>query len=98
MFCTTADGSTVANEGENVAHVEIGRAQLRHVTFQVASVNMAPESVPRMVKNGNRVVFDTSTSSTVHCGHDGSTARKITEDKPTFGRRGMCQGQQVRLT
>ena len=37
-------------------------AQLRKVTFQVANVNKALGSVSKMVRNGNRVVFDTSGS------------------------------------
>ena len=38
------------------------RTQMRKVTFQVANVDKALGSVSKMVRNGNRVVFDTSRS------------------------------------
>ena len=63
VFYTTADGSTVENEGgEKMIMSTADGAQLRKVTIQVASVNKARGSVSKMVKNGNRVVFDTSGS------------------------------------
>ena len=63
VFYTTADGSTVENEGENTLIMSTtDGAQLRKVTFQVANVNKALGSVSKMVKNGNREVFDTSGS------------------------------------
>ena len=37
-------------------------SQLRKVTFQVANVNKALGSVSKMVRNGNRVVFNASVS------------------------------------
>ena len=60
---TTADGSTVANEGEKTLIMSTADgAHLRKVTFQGANVNKAYGSVSKMVRNGNRVVFDTSGS------------------------------------
>ena len=51
----TADGSTVENEGEKTFVMSTP-------TFLVAYVNKALGSVSRMVRNENRVVFDTSGS------------------------------------
>ena len=56
---TTADGSTVENEGVKTLLMSTSDgAQLRKVTFQVANANKALESVSKMVRNGNRVVLD----------------------------------------
>ena len=61
VFYTTADGSTVENEGEKTLIMSTADGpHLRKVTFQVATVNKAYGSVSKMVRNGNRVVFDTS--------------------------------------
>ena len=61
--CVLHDGSTVENEGENMLLVSTSDGtQLRKMTFQVANVNKALGSVSKMVRNGNRVVFDTSGS------------------------------------
>ena len=63
VFYTTANGSTVENEGEKTLLMSTSDgAQLRKVTFQVANVNKALGSVSKMVRNGKRVVFDTSGS------------------------------------
>ena len=63
VFYTTAGGSTVENEGEKTLRMSTSDGgQLKKVTFQVATVNEALESVSKMVRNGNRVVFDTSGS------------------------------------
>ena len=59
----TADGRTVEKEGEKTLIMSTADgAQLRKVTFQVANVNKALGSVSKMVRKGNRVVFDTSGS------------------------------------
>ena len=59
----TADGVTLENEGDKTLIMSrADGAQLRKVTFQVANVNKALGSVSKMVRNGNRVVFDTSGS------------------------------------
>ena len=47
---------------ENADQVNSRWPQLRKVTFRVANVNKALGSVSKMVRNGNRVVFDTSGS------------------------------------
>ena len=63
VFYTTADGCTVENEGEKTLIMSAADgAQLRRVTFHAANVNKALGSVSKMVRNGNRVVFDTSGS------------------------------------
>ena len=60
---TTADGSTVENEGEKTLIMSTASgAQLRKVTFQAANVNKALGSVSKMVRNRNRVAFGTSRS------------------------------------
>ena len=56
VFHTTADGSTVENEGKKTPLMSMSDG------FQVANVNKALGSVSKMVRNGNRVVFDTSGS------------------------------------
>ena len=62
VFHTTADGSTVENEREKTP-INVNQ-QTGHnggkVTFEVANVNKALGSVSKMVRNGNRVLFDTS--------------------------------------
>ena len=79
VFYTAADGSTAENEGERTFLMTTSDgAQMRKVTFQVANVNKALKWVSKMVRNGNRVVFDTSGS--YNRGHDGGTARKATEE------------------
>ena len=61
VFHATTDGSNVENEGEKTFLMSTSDgAQLRKVTFQVVNVNKAPGSVSKMVRNGNRVEFDTS--------------------------------------
>ena len=57
FFFKTADGNTVENEGENMSTADV--AQLRKISFQKANANKALGSVTKMVRNGNRVVFDT---------------------------------------
>ena len=77
-------------------------AQIRKVTFQVANVNKALGSVSKMVRDGNRVVFDTSGSYTENKRTkyvlwmgvfvvDMVVAQPGREqkNKPTLGRRGM---------
>ena len=59
-YYTTADGSKVYNEGQkNVIISTLDGSQERAMTFQVAQVHKALGSVSQMVRNGNRVVFDT---------------------------------------
>ena len=59
-YYTTADGSKVYNEGQkNVFISTPDGKQERAMTFQVAQVHKALGSVSQMVRNGNRVVFDT---------------------------------------
>ena len=50
IFCTTAGGSTVEQKGEKTLLM----------TTSVANVSKALASVSKVVRNGNRVVFDTS--------------------------------------
>ena len=87
VFCTTADGSTVENEGEKTLLMSTSDGvQLRKVTCQVANVNKALASVSKMVKNGKRVVCTS-----------GSYIREQQRSKALFGRRGMKQGLEVQL-
>ena len=59
-YYTTADGSKVYNEGQKeVVISSMDGAQCRSMTFQVAQVHKALGSVSQMVRNGNRLVFDT---------------------------------------
>ena len=63
-FYTTADGSKVYNEGQRKLDVcTLDGQQRRSMTFQVARVKKAVESVSRMVKNGNKLVFDQDSSA-----------------------------------
>ena len=63
VFYPTADSTTVEREAETTLLMSTSDGtQLKKMTFQVANVNRALVSVPKMVRNGNRVVFDTSGS------------------------------------
>ena len=62
-YYTTADGNKVYNEGQKSVVVScMDGSQQRAMTFQVAPVHKALGSVSQMVRNGNRVVFDTDAS------------------------------------
>ena len=59
-YYTTADGNKVYNEGQKQVIIStLNGGQERQMTFQVAQVHKALGSVSQMVRNGNRVVFDT---------------------------------------
>ena len=63
VFHTTVEGTTVQNEGEKTLLMSTSDGtQLRKMTFRVTNVNGALGSVTKMVRHGNRVVFDTSWS------------------------------------
>ena len=51
---TTADGSTLENNGKNTLTMSTSDgSQLTKVTFQVAKINKALGSVSKMLRNGN---------------------------------------------
>ena len=62
LFQLMADGSTMVNEKEKTLSLSTADGHKRKVTFRVANVNKVPGSVSKMVRNGNRLVFDTSGS------------------------------------
>ena len=81
IFFKMADGSRTPHMGENTFKAYTDQGHLRHMTAAVTEVDDALLSVSKVVKAGNRVVFDDSGSCIEH---------KVTgEVTPLFEQRGF---------
>ena len=64
---TAANGGTFSNEGERKLYLATLQGDImRKMDFQVTNVTKALGSVSRMVKNGNKVVFDVDVHGNCH--------------------------------
>ena len=81
IFLQMADGSRNPHMGEKSFKAYTDQGHLRHMTAAVTEVDDALLSVSKVVKAGNRVVFDDSGSYIEH---------KVTgEVTPLFEQRGL---------